>query len=103
MVPAGNQNGDVNAAPLLEFWARLRPLHQRGLGFDERPGPGLMTSVLPKFPADLAISLDVTGPGQPRLDSGSPPAGWFPLPDAVAAGSWAATHLPPCHPFSDVP
>ena len=38
----------------------------------ERAG---FTNVLPI----VAISL---GSGQPRLDSGSPPAGWFPLPDA---------------------
>ena len=31
------------------------------------------------------------GPGQPRLDSGSLPAGWFPLPDAVRG-------LLGCHP-----
>ena len=33
----------------------------------------------------------VTGPGQPRLDSGSLSAGWFPLPDAVRG-------LLGCHP-----
>ena len=27
--------------------------------------------------------LVLRGPGQPRLDSASPSAGWFPLPDAV--------------------
>ena len=36
----------------------------------------------------LTLSL---GPGQPRLDSGSLPAGWFPLPDAVRG-------LLGCHP-----
>ena len=33
----------------------------------------------------LAVSLMMSlRPGQLRLDSGDPPAGWFPLPDAVA-------------------
>ena len=46
------------------------------------------------FQPIVAISLDVTGPGQPRLDSGSPPAGWFPMPDAVVG----AFGLPPICP-----
>ena len=50
----------------------------------ERAG---FTDVLPI----VAPSLDVPGPGQPRLDSGSPPAGWFPLPDADVG-------LLACHP-----
>ena len=37
-------------------------------------------------------------PGQPRLDSGSLPAGWFPLPDAVAR----AFGLPPVCPLQSV-
>ena len=40
--------------------------------------------------------LMLRGPGQPRLDSGSPSAGWFPLPDAVAR----ALGLPPICPHS---
>ena len=32
-----------------------------------------------------------TGPGQPSLDFGSPPAGWFPLPDAVAGAHPSAS------------
>ena len=42
----------------------------------------------------LSISLYCERPGQPRLDSGSLPAGWFPLPDAVAK----ALGLPPTCP-----
>ena len=38
--------------------------------------------------------LMLQGPGQPRLDSGGPSAGWFPLPDAVAR----AFGLPPICP-----
>ena len=53
----------------------------------------------------LKISVDgpnhkllIKVPGQLRLDSGSLPAGWFPLPDVVGT-FWAATHLLPavCH------
>ena len=45
-----------------------------------------MTSVLVSqdFIIDNVYLLTSRGPGQQRLDSGSPPAGWFPLPDAVA-------------------
>ena len=59
---------------------------------------------LPQFDGNLR-RLDVQsdgsllmlrGPGQPRLDSGSPSAGWFPLPDAVAR----AFGLPPICPYS---
>ena len=38
------------------------------------------------------------GPGQPRLDSGGLPAGWFPLPDAAAR----AFGLPPICPLWSV-
>ena len=53
-------------------WVRLRPLPQceRNLGY---------------------TYLGPDRPGQPRLDSGSLPAGWFPLPDAVR-------RLLGCHP-----
>ena len=45
-----------------------------------------MTSVLvsQEFMVDYGYLLKSRGPKQQRLDFGSPPAGWFPLPDAVA-------------------
>ena len=43
----------------------------------------------------ILVSLMMSlGPRQPRLDSGSLPAGWFPLPVCCSKGFWAATHLP---------
>ena len=58
-----------------------------GRGFDRYPGvdwtlvvtgpwPNSMSRVLVSlnFQLTVAISLDVTGPGQPRLDSGLPPS-----------------------------
>ena len=68
------------------------------------PSPNSISRVLvsPNFWLTVTISLDVTVTGQQRLDSGSPPAGWFPLPDAVVE----AFGLPPiCPPQSvfDVP
>ena len=77
-------------------WARLRPLPQLDwTSVKTRPWPGSISRVL----VHLLMSR---GSGQPRLDSGSPPAGWSPLPDAVVG----AFGLPPiCPPQSvfDVP
>ena len=81
----------------VSHWARPRPLPQCGLDLVET-GPWLSQTsrmlVSPKFTADVAISLLLWESGQPRLDSGSSPAGWFPLPDAVAE----AFGLPPICP-----
>ena len=48
-------------------------------------GPGLMMNVLvsQEFLVDYGYLLKSRGSGQQSLNSGSPPAGWFPLPDAV--------------------
>ena len=48
-----------------------------------------------RSPSRLWPSLLMSrGPGQPWLDSGTHPAGWFPLPDAVVGAFW----LPPICP-----
>ena len=56
-----------------------------GYGRYASEGPGLMMNVLvsQEFIVDYGYLLKSREPGQPRLDSGSPPAGWFPLLDAV--------------------
>ena len=55
-----------------------------------------------EFIFDYGYLLKSRGPWQQRLNSGSPPACWFPLPDAVVE-TWVAINLPPCSQFSDVP
>ena len=65
-------------------WARLRPLPQceRNLGYE-----------VPWFR---------WGPGNLRLDSGSLPAGWFPLPDAVRGLLGCHPSVPPLSVFVDL-
>ena len=79
----------------ISHWARLRPLPRRGLdlGCDwtlarvDIKSAGF-TDVSNRLWPSLLMSR---GPRQLRLDSGSLPAGWFPLPDAVVE----AFGLPP--------
>ena len=64
-------------------WARLLPLPQceQNLGY--------------KY-------LGPDRPGQPRLDSGSLSAGWFPLPDAVRGLLGCHPSVPPLSVFVDL-
>ena len=50
----------------------------------------------------VASTLVRMGPGQPRLDSGSLPAGWFPLPDAVRELLGCHPSVPPLSVFVDL-
>ena len=62
MVPAVHQSGGANAAPLFELSHCRYPGEDWAL-VETGPWPSLISRVLvsPKFPADLAISLDVSG------------------------------------------
>ena len=69
---------DVNAASFLEFphWARYGRYPSEGA----RPHDGC--SCLTGVHSVYGYLLKSRRPGQHKLNSGSPPAGWFPLPDA---------------------
>ena len=53
-------------------------------------------------PLDAAMTVtllcNITGPGQPKLDSGNPQQTGFPC--QLYEGFWAATHLPLHYPSS---
>ena len=61
-----------------------------------------MVVVSPKFTADFLFLGYCERPGQARLDSGSLPAGWFPLPDAVGGHLGCQPSAPPLSVFVDL-
>ena len=83
----------TTSTPSPDAWCARRLISRCSRMFLASPmSSGSLFFVVGKSTVVFYLTLSL-GPRQPRLDSGSLPAGWFPLPDAAARG------LLGCHPF----